>query len=90
LDRAETSVVKLELLVATPAIDGRVALGVPVAAEPDIEEGEVGDMSSPHPTTVNARTAIAAKPLNFFMTLSLHPYGTVVHPPPPRPQASPV
>jgi hypothetical protein len=91
-DRAETSVVKLELLVATPAIVGRVVppLGDPVEVEPDIGEGEAGDMSSLQPTTVNASTAIAANPANFFMALSFFQFSTVVYPPPLRPWAGPL
>jgi hypothetical protein len=72
LVRAATSVLKFALLVATPAIVGRVVppLGDPVEVEPDIGEGAAGDVDSLQPTTLNARTAIAAKPAILFMTLS--------------------
>jgi hypothetical protein len=92
LDSAETNVLKFALLVATPAMVGRVdsTLGDPVEVGPDIGEGEAGDMSSLHPTPVNASRAITANPAYFFMTLSFFPSRTVVCPPPPRPWAGPL
>ena len=72
LDKAETSVVKFALLVATPAIVGSDAPLVPdEAAGAVIGEGAAGDSESLQPTTVNARTAIVTRPASFFMTLSL-------------------
>ena len=71
-ERAATRVLKFALLVATPAIDGRVALLVPDGV-PAADDGAVGDAESLQPTTVNDSAATDRKPAIFFMTFSFVP-----------------